>query len=131
MTEAFKITLIGLNHSSYQLANVNYVLVEFHEYLIPFNTPPHHSPASFSTSSKTSSYAGESPGSLLHDTDKWTRLGVVECFTVPPIQIAYRMTTFEPPPPEHFCTFGICIDPHMLSEQTSFRTPSISLFATI
>ena len=71
-TEAFGSAHRDLNNSIHQVVNLNHDLGEFKELLVPFNTPP--SPSSSSASSLTvseaPSYANESQGGLIDNSNE-------------------------------------------------------------
>ena len=65
----FAIARRSLNKSIHQLTNISFDLAEIREYLIPFNEqPPTLHSTSLSTVSEESSYAEDSPGSLIEYT---------------------------------------------------------------
>ena len=116
-TSKFLIACRTSNNSIHQIANINFDLADFREYFIPFNKQPltSLSPSS-STASEKSSYAKDSPESLLEDTVDCNRTNIVEEPITPLVRLIYTATTSRPPPPEHFSAFGIRINPHRLLE---------------
>ena len=100
-TNKFAIVRRFLNNSIHQLANINFDLGEFWDYLIPFNEQPPNSPSpSSSTAFEESSYAEDSSGSLLNDTVNCNRTNIVEEISIPLIYLIYTAPTSGPPPPE-------------------------------
>ena len=128
-TNKFAIACRSLHISIHQLANVNFDLTKFRDYLIPFNKQTPTSPSfSSSTVSEESSYAEDSLGSLLEDTVNCNRTTVVGKISILPICLLYTATIFGPPPPEVPCaavfTQPALRDPIILPQLSS--VPSIT-----